>query len=66
MVDGRRLYSLVGTDGQTVAYLDVPAGLDIEPLVTRRIGVRGVSHYNEDFGARLITVRDVELIETRR
>lgn len=66
MVDGRRLYSLVGTDGQTVAYLDVPAGLDIEPLVTRRIGVRGVSHYNEDLGARLITVRDVELLETRR
>jgi hypothetical protein len=66
MVDGRRLYSLVGTDGQTVAYLDVPAGLDIEPLMTRRVGVRGVSHYNQDLGARLITVRDVELIGTTR
>jgi len=66
MVDGRRLYSLVGPDGMTVAYLDVPLGLDIEPLVTRRVGVRGVSHYNEDLGARLITVRDAEPIETRR
>lgn len=66
MVDGRRLYSLVGTEGQVVAYLDVPPGLDIEPLMTRRIGVRGASHYNEDLGMRLITVRDVELLETRR
>jgi hypothetical protein len=66
MVDGRRLYSLIGSDGRPVAYLDVPPGLDIEPLLTRRVGVRGVSHYNEDLGARLITVRDVDLIETRR
>jgi len=66
MVEGRRLYSLIGTDGLMVAYLDVPPGLDIEPLLTRRVGVRGVSHYNEDLGARLITVRDVEPIETRR
>jgi len=66
MADGHRLYSLVGADGLMVAYLDVPPGLDIEPLVTRRVGVRGVSHYNEDLGARLITVREVEPIETRR
>jgi hypothetical protein len=66
MVDGRRLYSLIGADGQTVAYLDVPPGLDIEPLMTRRIGVRGATHYSEDLGARLITVRDVEAIDTRR
>jgi hypothetical protein len=66
MADGRRLYSLIGSDGLMIAYLDVPPGLDIEPLLTRRVGVRGVSHYNEDLGARLITVRDVEPIETRR
>jgi hypothetical protein len=66
MVEGRRLYSLIGANGMTVAYLDVPPGLDIEPLMTRRIGVRGTSHYNEDLGARLITVRDVEPLETRR
>ena len=51
MVDGRRLYSLVGPDGLMVAYLDVPPGLDIEPLLTHRVGVRGVTHYNEDLGA---------------
>jgi len=66
MVDGRRLYSLVGSDGLTVAYLDVPPGLEIEPFLTRRVGVRGVSHYNEDLGAHLITVRDVEPIDRRR
>jgi hypothetical protein len=66
MVEGRRLYSLIGADGLMVAYLDVPPGLDIEPLLTRRVGVRGISHYNEDLGARLITVRDVEAIESRR
>jgi hypothetical protein len=66
MVEGRRLYSLIAPDGRPVAYLDVPPGLDIEPLFSRRVGVRGASHYNEDLGARLISVRDVELIETRR
>jgi hypothetical protein len=66
MVDGHRLYSLIGNNGRTVAYLDVPPGLDIDSFVTRRVGVRGVSHYNEDLGARLITVRDVEAIEARR
>jgi hypothetical protein len=66
LVDGRPLFSLIGTDGSTTAYLDVPAGLDVEALVTRRVGVRGTSHYNEDLGARLITVRDIEAVETRR
>lgn len=60
MIDGRKLYILIANDGSTIAYLDVPPGLDIDPLLTKRIGVRGEPHFNEDLGARLITVRDVE------
>jgi hypothetical protein len=66
MVDGRRLYTLIGPSGSTIAYLDAPPGFDLEPLVTQRVGVRGVAHYNEALGARLITVREVESIESRR
>jgi hypothetical protein len=60
MIDGRKLYILIANDGSTIAYLDVPPGLDIAPLLRKRIGVRGEPHFNEDLGARLITVRDVE------
>ena len=59
-LDGRKLYILIANDGSTIAYLDVPPGLDIDPLLTKRIGVRGEPHFNEELGARLITVRDVE------
>jgi hypothetical protein len=66
MIDGRKLYVLIANDGSTVAYLDVPPGLDINPLLAHRVGVRGSPHFNEDLGARLITVRDVEKLEPRR
>ena len=56
MLDGHKLYILIANDGSTIAYLDVPPGLDIDPLLTKRIGVRGEPHFNEDLGARLITV----------
>jgi hypothetical protein len=57
---------LIANDGSTIAYLDVPPGLDLSRLVARRVGVRGEPHFNEELGARLITVRDVEMIESRR
>ncbi len=66
VVDGRRLFSLIGPDGKTIAYLDIPPGLDVEALGTRRVGVRGAVHYNPDLGTRLITVRDLEPVSTRR
>jgi hypothetical protein len=66
MIDGRKLYVLIANDGSTIAYLDVPPGLDIDPLLAHRVGVRGAPHYNEDLGARLITVRDVEKLDPRR
>jgi hypothetical protein len=65
-VDGRKLYVLIARDGSTVAYLDIPPGLDPDPLVAQQVGVRGVPHFSEDLGTRLITVRDIEAIERRR
>jgi len=62
MIEGRKLYILIANDGSTIAYLDIPPGLDIGPLLTRRVGVRGEPHFNEDLGARLISVRDVEQV----
>jgi hypothetical protein len=66
IIDGRKLYILIANDGSTIAYLDVPPGLDIDPLLAQRVGVRGAPHFNEELGARLITVRDVEKLEPRR
>jgi hypothetical protein len=66
MIDGRKLYILIANDGSTIAYLDVPPGLDIDRLLASRVGVRGTPHFNEDLGARLITVRDVEKLEPKR
>jgi hypothetical protein len=66
MVEGRKLHALIGANGSTLAYLDVPPGVDLDALMSRRVGVRGASHYNPDLGARLITVRDLEAIEARQ
>ena len=65
-IEGRKLYVLIGKDGSTLAYLDIPPGLDIDRMVAHRVGVRGDPHYNEELGSRLITVRDLETMESRR
>lgn len=66
LLDGRKLHALIGADGRTVAYLDIPPGLDLEAVGLRRVGVRGAVHFNQDLGTRLITVRDVEPVGSRR
>jgi hypothetical protein len=65
-VDGQKLYVLIGKNGGTVAYLRIPPGLDPDPMLARKVGVRGVAHYDEDLQSRLITVRTLEPIESRR
>jgi hypothetical protein len=65
-VEGRQLFVLIGKNGATVAFLDIPPGLDPDPLLARRVGVRGVAHYNEELHSRLISVRALEPIEPRR
>ena len=65
-VDGHKVFTLIGRDGTAIAYLDIPPGLNPEPLVARRVGVRGQAHWSEDLGTRLITVRDMESLEAKR
>jgi hypothetical protein len=65
-VDGHKVFALIGGQGSTIAYLDIPPGLDPEPFLARRIGVRGQTHFSEDLGTRLITVRDMESIDARK
>jgi hypothetical protein len=65
-VDGHKLFVLIGKNGGTVAYLDIPPGLDPEPVLARKVGVRGVAHYSEELQSRLITVRELQPIEARR
>jgi hypothetical protein len=62
-VDGRRVYALIGPEGNPIAYLDVPPGLDARPALAKRVGVRGSIRYNENLGARLIAVRELEPLE---
>jgi hypothetical protein len=62
-VEGKRVLALIGPEGTTLAYLDVPDGLDARPLLAQRVGVRGDVHYNEHLRASLITVRSVEPLE---
>jgi hypothetical protein len=61
--EGRRVYALIGPEGNPVAYLDIPPGLDARGVVARRAGVRGSVRYDEALGARLIAVRDLEPLE---
>jgi hypothetical protein len=65
-VDGQRVYALIGPDGNTQAYLDIPAGLNPAPLVARRVGVRGKMHYDENLRARLIAVQDLDPLDIGR
>ena len=65
-VDGHKLYALIGTNGTTLAYLNVPPGIDVERLFSHRVGVRGEAHYDEDLGTKLISVRDLEAVGAKR
>jgi hypothetical protein len=65
-IDGRKLFVLIGKNGGTVAFLDIPPGLDPEPVLAQKVGVRGVAHYNEELRSRLITVRDLQAMDVSR
>lgn len=66
LVKGRRVYALIGREGSAVAYLEIPPGLDPEPLMSRRVGVRGRARFDGELGARVIAVSDMEALEARR
>ncbi len=65
-LEGRKLYALIGTDGKTTAFLDIPPGLEIEPITAGRVGVRGRSRFDEDLSVPLITVRELEPVARGR
>jgi hypothetical protein len=65
-VDGQKVFTLIGRDGQTEAYLEIPPGIDVKRFMTRRVGIRGTVHYNEALRARLISVRDLEPLDEAR
>ena len=64
-VEGQKVFALIGRDGTTQAYLDIPPGIDVQSFLTRRVGIRGAVNYNEDLRARLIRVREVEPLDGR-
>ncbi len=63
---GKKVLALVGPEGRTTSYLEVPPGIPINQYLTQKVGVRGVVHFDEGLGARLISVRDLELIVPKR
>lgn len=62
-VEGRRVFALIGDEGSPIAYLDIPAGLDARPVVSKRVGVRGTVRYDQQLRSKLIAVRDIESLE---
>lgn len=65
LVDGRRVYVLIDDEGRTGAYLVIPPGLNVEPYLTARVGVRGESRFHATRKSRVITVREIELLDER-
>jgi len=65
-INGQKVFALIGPEGTTQAYLEVPAGLDASPLISRRVGVRGEVQYSDALRARLISVRDLDPLEEDR
>ena len=65
-VSGQKVHALIGPEGLPIAYLAIPPGIPVSALLSRKVGVRGVVHYDETLGARLITVRDLDPLDKRR
>jgi hypothetical protein len=60
LVDGQRVFALIGPEGHAVAYLRPVPGVETRRYVGRRVGVRGTSRYDETLRAEVITVRVLE------
>jgi hypothetical protein len=62
LVDGNRVFALVGPDGRTTAYLRFPPGVLRDDNVAQRVGVRGSARYDETLQAQVIEVRELETL----
>ncbi len=63
---GQRVHALIGPEGRAIGYLTIPPGIPINQFLARKVGVRGIVRFDEGLGARLISVRDLEVIEKTR
>ena len=60
--EGQTIFALIGSRGETLAFLRVPPGLRAENLLTRRVGIRGSTRYSEPLRADLIEVRELDVL----
>jgi hypothetical protein len=65
-VDGQKVHALIGPKGVPIAYLTIPPGIPASRLLARKVGVRGEVHFNESLGTRLITVKDLDPLDSPR
>ncbi len=63
---GQQVHALIGPDGRAIGYLSIPPGVPVSQFLARKVGVRGIVRFDEGLGARLISVRDLEVIEKIR
>jgi hypothetical protein len=61
--EGRRLFALIGRDGQLSALLRLPPALQVDELKGNRVGVVGTARYVESLPVRLIEVRDLDPLD---
>ena len=63
---GQKVLALIGPEGRPISYLSIPPGVPVSRYLAKKVGVRGIVHFDEELGARLISVRDLEVIEKIR
>ena len=64
MLEGRKAYVLIDDTGSTAAYLLMPPGIRVDDYLSSRVGIRGDSRYDAQLKARVITVREVEHVDS--
>jgi hypothetical protein len=60
--EGQTLFALIGKQGQTLAFLKMPPGLNGHTMLARRVGVRGTIRYSELLRSNLIIVRELDAL----
>jgi hypothetical protein len=60
LVDGERVYALIGADGFPAAYLKLAPGIGGSRYAGAQVGVRGSRRYDETLRADVIEVNDLE------
>lgn len=59
LVNGGKVYALIGPEGRASAYLRVPTGTLVRRYLGRNVGVRGDRRYDPDLHAEIITVTEL-------